>query len=96
MGKDVQQGIRLLGHVFESRYGSRIVDGELDFEGALRYVIRNPAEAGLCRDPRDWEWSSYGEIVGSATPRFIVDVARLSELLRCSIAELPARLERLA
>jgi hypothetical protein len=59
-------------------------------------VIRNPVEAGLCRDPHDWEWSSYGELVGSAHPRFMIDVERLAELLRCSVAELPARLERLA
>ena len=86
----------LLGHVFQGRFGSRVVGDERDFEGVLRYVIRNPVEAGLCRDPRDWEWSSYGELVGSAHPRFMIDVERLAELLRCSVAELPARLERLA
>jgi len=86
----------LLGHVFQGRFGLRVVGDDVDFEGVIRYVIRNPVEAGLCRDPRDWEWSSYGELVGSAPPRFLVDVERLSQLLRCSTAEVPARLERLS
>ncbi len=86
----------LLGHVFQSRFGSRVVRDDADFEGVLRYVIRNPVEAGLCRDPRDWEWSSYGELVGTAPARFLVDVERLAQLLGCSVAEVPARLERLA
>jgi len=84
----------LLGHVFQGRFGLRVVRNDL--ERVLRYVIRNPVEAGLCRDPRDWEWSSYGELVGSAAPRFLLDVPRLAELLGCSVAEVPTRLERLA
>jgi putative transposase len=86
----------LLGHVFQGRFGSRIIRDGADLERVLRYVIRNPVEAGLCRDPRDWEWSSFGELAGAAQARFLVDVERLAELLGCSAAEAPGRLERLA
>jgi len=26
-------------------------------QACVRYVERNPVEAGLCRSPEDWEWS---------------------------------------
>jgi REP element-mobilizing transposase RayT len=85
----------LCGHVFQSRFGSRVVTDELDFNNLLRYVLRNPVSAGLCRQADDWPWSIGGEIAGAAEPRWIVDLERLGELLRCSIAEIPARLASL-
>jgi REP-associated tyrosine transposase len=85
----------LLGHVFQSRFGSRQVGDQRDLEGVLRYVLRNPVNAGLCREPADWLWSSYAELMGAAAPRWIVSLERLAELLGSSMAELPARLTRL-
>jgi hypothetical protein len=49
----------------------------------------------LCREPADWLWSSYAELMGAAAPRWIVSLERLAELLGSSMAELPARLTRL-
>jgi REP-associated tyrosine transposase len=51
------------GHVFQSRYQSRFIqtDGHL-FE-VTRYIAMNPVEAGLCRRPGDWPWSSYAETI---------------------------------
>jgi hypothetical protein len=40
-------------------------------------------------------WSSYAEIAGAAEPRWLVNLERLGELLRCSVAEIPARLATL-
>jgi putative transposase len=85
----------LCGHVFQSRFGSRVVTDELDLNSLLRYVLRNPVNAGLCREAHEWPWSSCAELAGAAEPRWIVDVERLGELLRCSIAEIPARLASL-
>lgn len=31
---------------------------------AFRYIARNPVEAGLCRSPADWLWSSYRRTAG--------------------------------
>jgi putative transposase len=86
---------RQYGHVFQSRFGSRVVTDELDFNNVLRYVLRNPVNAGLGSDAREWPWSSYSEIAGAAEPRWLVNVERLGELLRCSVAEIPARLATL-
>lgn len=51
------------GHVFQSRYQCRFLqtDGHL-FE-VTRYIAMNPVEAGLCRRPGDWPWSSYRETI---------------------------------
>jgi putative transposase len=85
----------MVGHVFQGRFGSRLIGDGRDLESALRYVSRNPVNAGLCRDPADWSASSYAELVGTAPPRWLVNLERLAELLGCSVPELPDRMKRL-
>jgi REP element-mobilizing transposase RayT len=53
-----------LGHLFRARYGSSIVEEPGHLLWCLRYIARNPVEAGLCRSPGDWLWSSYPGLVG--------------------------------
>jgi putative transposase len=49
-----------VGQFVRRRYGSRrIVDGR-DLIGTYAYVVLNPVVAGLCPQPEDWRWSSYG------------------------------------
>jgi REP element-mobilizing transposase RayT len=47
------------GHVFERRFHAEHVQREEHLFEALRYIALNPARAGLCRDPAEWEWSSF-------------------------------------
>ena len=35
----------------------------------LRYVALNPCRSSLCRDPLEWHWSTYREVVGATTLR---------------------------
>ncbi|HEY2328020.1 MAG TPA: transposase [Gaiellaceae bacterium] len=65
---------RRRGHVFESRFGCRIVDAEHDQLEVCRYVALNPTRARMCEIPEDYAWSGYGSIVGHALPDDIVDV----------------------
>jgi putative transposase len=59
----------LSGHVFQGRFGSKRILGEEHFATTARYVVRNPVEAGFCREPGDWPWGSHGDVVrGSAPP----------------------------
>src|SRR5438034_7029131 len=52
---------------FDWRCGSFLAKEVLRFQhsklsavyGKLRYIHRNPAKAGLCERPEDWEWSSF-------------------------------------
>jgi len=55
------------GHLFQGRFGSRLLRDDGELAVAIRYVLRNPLEAGLARDLTDLErhpWSGYGAIAG--------------------------------
>jgi putative transposase len=52
------------GHLFEAPYGSVPVTRQGHAVWLIRYLAMNPVEAGLCRRPEDWPWSSYGATVG--------------------------------
>lgn len=63
-------------HLFRNRYGSRLIESDEDLLGACRYVAHNPCEAGMCRDPADWPWSSYRVSIGrEPPPPFLADDA---------------------
>jgi putative transposase len=46
-----------VGHVFQNRFSSYVIESEEHFERAVAYVGANPVEAGLCEQPEDWPWS---------------------------------------
>ena len=48
-----------VGHLFQSRFGSRAVHDDLALMRVLGYVAANPVAAGLCGAPEDWAWSSH-------------------------------------
>lgn len=45
------------GHFWQGRYGAAAMD-EDHLAAAFRYILRNPVEAGLARQPEQWHWSS--------------------------------------
>ena len=49
----------LTGHVFETRFDSRLVETEEHMDEALSYIALNPVKAGLCEHPWEWRWSSF-------------------------------------
>ena len=49
----------LVGHLFEQRFGSRLIETEEHHQDALRYIALNPVKAGLCAHPAEWPWSSF-------------------------------------
>ena len=51
------------GHVFQSRYQCRFIQTDGHLSEVTRYIAMNPVEAGLCRRPGDWPWSSYRETI---------------------------------
>jgi len=60
------------GHLFGERFYSVLIESDSHLFAALRYVARNPVEAGLCAAPADWRWSSFRAIAGVGTaPRFL-------------------------
>ncbi len=55
-----------VGPVFQGRFHSVAIEDDRQLLAALRYIHRNPLEAGL---ELDNEWSSYREYVGAAALR---------------------------
>lgn len=56
------------GPLLKGRFYSRLVQEDLYMKLVVRYVERNPLEAGLVKDPINYPWSSYRLfIAGSAT-----------------------------
>ena len=53
-----------VGHVFQGRYKSILVEEKKYLGELLRYITLNPVRANLVKSVEDWRWSSHGEIVG--------------------------------
>jgi putative transposase len=54
------------GHVFGSRFANRLVVEDAHFQACLRYIARNPVEAGMCASAAEWRWSAHRELLGLA------------------------------
>jgi len=55
---------RFVGHVFQGRYRTELVEDESYLWVLTRYVHLNPVRAGLVAEPSDWPWSSYPGYAG--------------------------------
>lgn len=53
------------GHLFQDRYKSEPIDDDAYFIVALRYILRNPVKAGLCKYAKDYKYSSFNDYVSS-------------------------------
>lgn len=62
-----------VGHVFQGRYKSIIIERDAHLLEAARYVVLNPVRAGIARGPEDWPWSSYLATAGLAEPEPCLD-----------------------
>jgi REP element-mobilizing transposase RayT len=67
-----------IGHVLQGRFGSRLVRDEGDLLVVIRYVLRNPVEAGVVDSVRAlarYPWGAYGALAG-ARPAFDFESVR--------------------
>jgi REP element-mobilizing transposase RayT len=53
-----------VGHVFQGRFGSKLIDDAGYLLTAVRYIAMNPVEAGRVTTPDDWRWGSHRATVG--------------------------------
>lgn len=53
-----------VGHVFQGRYKSVIVQKESYLLALSRYIVLNPVRAGMVRSATNWPWSSYRATIG--------------------------------
>ena len=56
------------GTLFGERFKAKAVQSEELLAHLLRYIHRNPVEAGLAGSPGDWKFSDYLEWIGKRRP----------------------------
>ena len=49
------------GHLFQDRFKSEPVDDDSYFFTVLRYIHQNPIKGGICKNAKDYKYSSYNE-----------------------------------
>ena len=57
------------GHFWMQEYFDRAIRDERHFRAAVEYVEHNPVQAGLCKAPEAWPWSSSGARASGASAR---------------------------
>jgi putative transposase len=55
-----------VGHLFQDRYRSEVIDSEQYLLACARYIHNNPVTAGLVEYPEDYYWSSYSYYLGAS------------------------------
>lgn len=53
-----------VGHIFQGRYKSILIEKEGYLLEVSRYVVLNPVRARAVEKPEDWKWSSYRGTAG--------------------------------
>lgn len=66
-----------VGHVFQGRYKSIVVDKDAYLLELSRYIVLNPVRARRVERVEDWPWSSYRATVGQVAAPDWLDVAGL-------------------
>jgi putative transposase len=59
IGKYLNRELKRTGHIFESRFKSRLVEDKKYLIWLLRYIHRNPVRATLCETADEYRWSSH-------------------------------------
>jgi REP element-mobilizing transposase RayT len=61
-----------VGHLFQGRYKSILVEKETYLLELSRYIVLNPVRARLVAHPGEWQWSSYNATICKiAKPDFL-------------------------
>jgi REP element-mobilizing transposase RayT len=61
------------GHLFQDRFKSEVIEGELYLLAVIRYIHNNPLKARLVKLPEDYKWCSYSEYLKNRTKMVIVE-----------------------
>lgn len=69
-----------VGHLFQGRYTSELVQDDVYFLVVCRYVVLNPVRKGWVQDPAHYRWSSYRSTAGLEPP---AEWLQLDLLLAC-------------
>jgi REP-associated tyrosine transposase len=72
----MQSKLGTTGHFFERRYHATLVDSDAYLLQLIRYIHRNPVEAGMCDAVGEYRWTSHHAYVGARSDAWVaVDFA---------------------
>lgn len=77
------------GAVWTERYFSGAIQSAEQFMRAASYVFRNPVRAGICKNPQDYEWSNFQELMsgeGGEARKILDELVNVENLLDCTIS----------
>jgi len=57
-----------VGHLFQGRFESKLIEKETYLLVVSRYIVLNPVRARIVPHPSDWEWSSFRAHAGWIEP----------------------------
>lgn len=52
-----------IGYLFQDRFKSEPIEDDTYFLSVLRYIFRNPVEAGIVAEVQDYSWTNYTDYV---------------------------------
>lgn len=58
---------RRVGHLYQGRFKSILVQKESYLLELARYIVLYPVRARMVRSAKDWKWSSYRSTAGLTT-----------------------------
>ena len=62
---------RRIGHLFQGRFKSVLVDEQSYLLELVRYIHLNPVRAGIVKKPEQWPWSGHGGYLSSTGETFL-------------------------
>ncbi len=60
-----------IGHLFQGRYHSKLIESDDYFLEVSRYIHLNPVDAGVVKQPEDYLWSSYKSYISDSIDLFV-------------------------
>lgn len=60
-----------IGHLFQDRYKSEVVENDKYLLAVLRYIHQNPLKAGIVKDIKEYKWSSYSEYLNKSKNQLV-------------------------
>ena len=52
-----------IGSLFQERYRSEPIEDDIYLLTAVRYIHQNPVKVGICKEPVEYEWSSFADYI---------------------------------
>lgn len=60
-----------IGHLFQARYGSELIEEDNYVLEVSRYIHLNPVITNMIKKPEDYKWSSYCTYIGNEKEKFL-------------------------